>query len=64
MAGITLGGVGTSIEIVTFIAEQWLKHKREEEGLTTEQALAQADANYAAAQAENDDLKQAGHDPA
>lgn len=62
MAGITVGGVGTSIEIVTFMAEQWLKHKRDSEGLTTEQAIAKAEENYALAQTENDELKQAGHD--
>lgn len=62
MADITIGGIATSIEIVTFIAEQWLKHKRDSEGLTTEEAIAKAEENYRLAQEENDALKNAGHD--
>ncbi len=61
MADITIGGVSTTIEIVLFLARKWVEHKAQSEGLSTEEALAQAKANYEAAQTENNELKEAGH---
>lgn len=58
---ITIGGISTTIEIVTFLAQKWLEHKAAESGITVEQALAQATENYEAAQKENDALKGEGH---
>lgn len=58
---ITLGKVTTTLDIVIFLAEQWLKHRSEEAGISVEDALAKAEENYAAAQNENDDLKDLGH---
>lgn len=58
---ITIGGISTTIEIVTFLAQKWIEHKAKEQGITVEAALAQAQENYDAAQKENDDLKSEGH---
>lgn len=60
-ANITIGGISTTIEIVIFLAEQWVKHKAASEGLSVEEALAKASANYETAKAENQDLKNLGH---
>ena len=59
---ISIGGISTTIEIVTYLAEQWLKHKSEEQGITVEEALAKAEENYNQAKEENEDLKQLGHE--
>lgn len=54
--------IQSGIDLVLFLANQWVKHKAESEGITVEEALQKATENYEAAQAENDDLKEAGHD--
>ena len=61
-AKISIGGISTTIEVVTFLAEQWAKHKADEQGISIEEALAQAEENYKAAQSENNDLKNLGHE--
>ena len=62
MADFNVGGISIAFELGQFVIEQWLKHKRENEGLTTEQALEKAAENYEAAKAENQGLKDLGHE--
>lgn len=56
-----IGKISSTIELVTYLANKYVEHKAQEEGISVEEALAKATENYEAAKTENDALKKLGH---
>lgn len=61
-SSVNIVTIQSGIDLVLFLANQWVKHKAESDGITVEEALAKATENYEAAKEENQDLKDLGHD--